>query len=85
MGYAKGFVPLYDKPKQTIDNSHCQKCSRSMWSHRNGDDYYTINGKPYCVEYARELCNRYGIKLKVQNSDMKFRYTSDESNLSSGK
>lgn len=84
MDYAKGFVPLYDKPKQTIDNSHCSKCSRSMWSHRNGDDYYTINGKPYCVECARELCNRYGIELGAKISDIKFTYIGDEGNLSSG-
>lgn len=84
MNYVKGFVPLYDEPKQTVDNGYCSKCGRSMWSYRNGNDYYIINEKPYCVNCARELCNRYGIKLKVQNSDIRFRYIGDESNLSSG-
>ena len=66
MDYMKGFVPLYDKPKQTIDNNYCSKCHRSMWSYRNGNDYYTINGKPYCVECVRELCNRYWIELEYE-------------------
>ena len=79
MNYVKGFVPLYDEPRQTVDNGHCSKCGRSMWSYRNGNDYYIINEKPYCVNCARELCNRYGIELKLEKDyNVEFKYIGDE-------